>query len=475
MKTLKFEGQNGVHRAAGYQYTKPNPKAKKYSASALIKGAALPPKVDLRSLMTMVENQGQTSSCTANAIAGAYEYLLQKHLQKAMDVSRLFIYFNARWRDNAQDKDGGSRIQYGIESLKTFGACTENTWPFSPKIVTQKPDDRSYAEAAKFKALDMQRVNVDLKTWQRCLAEGYPIVFGCALFQTFDECNQRKGVVPMPDPSAVARGSHGLHAMLCVGYSDVDEVFIVRNSWGADWGVGGYCYIPYNYLMSKTLNNGDCWIVRSTDALPSPHVTWVEDDKPIIKGKINFEVNEFSKDDYNDVEISLFDPDDDQDYSDEEPEEYVEFAEAVETEDFVEDNDDYLTLEDEEEDAEEEDAYEEEDEEEEYEEDDTEEDEEDAEELEEEDDEEEDEDAEEEELEEEETAEEDAKKRNTRKTTPKKTRTPKKRNSKKKKSRKKTLKKRNTRKKKAKKKTKRKRKKKRMAAAATTTNNLRYR
>ena len=24
--------------------------------------------------------------------------------------------------------------------------------------------------------------------------------------------------------------------MLCVGYSDTDKVFIVRNSWGNDWG-----------------------------------------------------------------------------------------------------------------------------------------------------------------------------------------------------------------------------------------------
>jgi C1A family cysteine protease len=45
--------------------------------------------------------------------------------------------------------------------------------------------------------------------------------------------------------------------MLCVGYSDPDRVFIVRNSWGSDWGDKGYCYIPYDYLMSEKYNDGD--------------------------------------------------------------------------------------------------------------------------------------------------------------------------------------------------------------------------
>ena len=38
----------------------------------------LPLCVDLRPLMTPVEDQGQTSSCVANAVAGAYEYWIQR-------------------------------------------------------------------------------------------------------------------------------------------------------------------------------------------------------------------------------------------------------------------------------------------------------------------------------------------------------------------------------------------------------------
>lgn len=39
----------------------------------------------------------QVNSCTANATAGAYEYLVKRYLTgDAYDVSRLFIYYCAR-------------------------------------------------------------------------------------------------------------------------------------------------------------------------------------------------------------------------------------------------------------------------------------------------------------------------------------------------------------------------------------------
>ena len=37
--------------------------------------------------------------------------------------------------------------------------------------------------------------------------------------------------------------SYGGHAMTIVGYNN--EGFIIRNSWGKDWGTNGYCIYPY--------------------------------------------------------------------------------------------------------------------------------------------------------------------------------------------------------------------------------------
>ena len=37
----------------------------------------------------------------------------------------------------------------------------------------------------------------------------------------------------------------GGHAMTVVGYDDTKEHFIIRNSWGSNWGDEGYCYYDY--------------------------------------------------------------------------------------------------------------------------------------------------------------------------------------------------------------------------------------
>ncbi|MGJ0510351.1 MAG: C1 family peptidase [Methylocystis sp.] len=387
-------------RKSGYQFASPNPEAKVYSPTLDL---TPPRKVDLRRHMTPVEDQGPLQSCTANAIAGAYEYLIKKHTGAHVDLSRLFIYYNARWRNGEQREDCGSVIQYGMESLQSFGACDETVWPYEPTAVLDKPKKPIYTAAEKFRVLDMQKVNVTLDHWRQCLAEGYPIVFGCALFESFDDCNSHHGVVPMPDPKAVARGEHGRHAMLCVGYSDVDKVFIVRNSWGADWGDGGYCYMPYNYLMSEKLNGGDCWMLRGEDQLPDPSESWIADDRPLLRHVDHARINSYLATAYDWIELSFFGGDDDFHYSSDLIGDYVEFYESIESEfTYIEESESYVSFETEEESEEiEEEESEEETEEE------SEEEEEDEESEEEEDDEEEEEDEEDEEDEDEDEGEED--------------------------------------------------------------------
>jgi hypothetical protein len=295
-------------RRSGYKLMAARPGALRYQATDEIAAAQLPNKVDLRPLMTPIEDQGETSSCVAHAVAGAYQYWIKKASHQEKDVSRLFIYYNARWRDGSQGEDGGSVIQLAMEGLSTFGACDETMWPFDPQFLLERPDDDCYKDAATYRVHDMAQVPTDLQAWKQALAEGKPIVFGCELFDSFDNCTDNGGVVTMPDPNEIARAKHSGHSMCAVGYSDSENVFIVRNSWGTDWGDKGYCYIPYAYLMSDKFNDGDCWVFVPKVPIDPPREVWSDTTEPVTNGGkgVDFPIQPFTIADYAEIAVDFF-------------------------------------------------------------------------------------------------------------------------------------------------------------------------
>lgn len=284
MQPFTFTQADGSSRTVrGYKYAAPSASAKRYVArSSQI--SKLPAKVDLRPFMTAVEDQEQTNSCAANAAAGAHEYLLKRHLgEEAWDVSRLYIYYNARAADDPDDiQDEGSVLERVIESMKEHGACSEDTWPFDAENVNAQPPDEAYQEGAQFLFEETELVPTDLEAWKTAIAAGHPIIFGIKLFGSFDK-QKKPGLVPAPTRSDANRESHGGHAMLAVGYSDPDEVFIVRNSWGPEWGDEGYCYIPYRYMMNEEYNFGDSWIIKRVEVVEPDESTWSDDEESVLE------------------------------------------------------------------------------------------------------------------------------------------------------------------------------------------------
>ncbi len=267
--------QNRKYRIGGYRPGK-RPEHAKFHQANRFDTKALPPKVDLRKYMTAVEHQ-IGNSCVANAFVGAYEYLAKRELGNAEDVSRLFVYYNARAQQNCEDEDGGTEMYCAIDSLIEYGACSEAIWPNDEDLLFDEPDEDAYTHAAQFKITEAEFIETELNLWRHTLAEGYPIAFALNTFESFDDATNNRGRVPMPKKSDNVRETHGWHAMLCVGYSDKDRLFIVRNSWGKHWGDRGYCYIPYNYVMHSNYNGHDSWIVKAISELDFSADVWEEE------------------------------------------------------------------------------------------------------------------------------------------------------------------------------------------------------
>ncbi len=220
--------------------------------------AQIPSAVDLRPLCPPVYDQGQTGSCTGNAIAGAIEFERMKRGLPNWVPSRLFIYYNERAIEETTASDSGAQIRDGIKAVAQWGDCPETEWPFDPSQLTVQPPQSCYDDAVKYKVVQYEAVSQDLDVMRTCLASGYPFVFGFTVHSSFESGQvAQTGVVPMPgflDPAV------GGHAVLAVGYDDSQQRFIVRNSWGPAWGEAGYCRMPYDYLVNQNLAS-DFWTI----------------------------------------------------------------------------------------------------------------------------------------------------------------------------------------------------------------------
>lgn len=268
--------QKQKYRIGGYRPGQ-KPDNTKYHHSDRFQADQLPKRVDLRKYMTEVEEQ-VGNSCVANAFVGAYEYLAKRDLGESGNVSRLFVYYNARSRAGYAHEDCGSQMYCAIDSLIEHGACSEDIWANDESLILAEPDETAYEHAANFKITEAEAIETDLNLWRHTLAEGYPIAFALNTFESFDEASRNRGRVPMPKKSDNVRETHGWHAMLCVGYSDKDRMFIVRNSWGTAWGDQGYCYIPYDYIIHPEYNGHDSWIIKSVSDLDFSADVWEEGD-----------------------------------------------------------------------------------------------------------------------------------------------------------------------------------------------------
>lgn len=223
----------------------------------------LPSLVDLRATCPDVWDQGDIGSCTAHAIVGALVYdEIKRGDNNPVMLSRLYLYYFERSLEGTTTEDAGAMIRDGIK-VAAQGVCPEKYWPYVPSRFAIRPT-KSAIKRAKEKAIAYERLdNTNLFDLRACLSQDNPFTFGFTVYESFEsEDVARNGVVPMPEPNESVMGGH---AVLAVGYDDSQKMFMVRNSWGQNWGQNGYFQMPYAYLTDANLAD-DFWTIKAITA-----------------------------------------------------------------------------------------------------------------------------------------------------------------------------------------------------------------
>ena len=175
--------------------------------------AFLPPSVDLRAQWGDIHDQGDIGSCVSNSVSYQLRHLLRKTTGRAINMSRLFIYYNGRVLSGyPTNEDTGLTMRNGFRSVTSYGVPEENLWPYVTYDYTKKPSDPAYKSAANNKNLAYYSVAQNLLEMKKCLKDEFAISFGITLFNSFmSSAVARTGIVPMPDVAKEQRvGGHAM-------------------------------------------------------------------------------------------------------------------------------------------------------------------------------------------------------------------------------------------------------------------------
>lgn len=218
-------------------------------------------KTDWRKYDSLIFDQGNEGSCTANAAAKMNDYLrllrwrianhgytlaqFRAFVQTFVPDSRDFLYACELIHDGNFGQDAGSFGSTAAWVYQNIGCCLESIEPYTAMGYKDYPTQQAFELAAMNKAIPYSVP--DTTALRYCLSEGYTVIGGTPVFPSwiYNPLAMRSGDVPDPGMFETAEGGH---EMMFIGHDDDLERYLVANSWGTGVGKSGYFTFSYRYV-----------------------------------------------------------------------------------------------------------------------------------------------------------------------------------------------------------------------------------
>jgi hypothetical protein len=213
----------------------------------------LPPSVDLSPHFPEPGNQGTQGSCTAWAVGygvrSYYEYrdLPVNRVPRTLGFSPAYLYNQIKIKRG--DCDSGAFISHALRFLQAEGIAPLPDFPYTPANCSALPLPELKMRAANFVIDDWYRISIrNLDDIKGTLAQGDPVIIGMMLSESFE--NLEKDTIYEGRNDG---GQEYAHAMVVVGYDDKNRAFKLFNSWGKNWGDGGFGRVSYKAFADKAV------------------------------------------------------------------------------------------------------------------------------------------------------------------------------------------------------------------------------
>lgn len=214
----------------------------------------LPTSIDWRTkgVVTGVKQQGACGSCYSFSSTGALEGIYAITNKNLVSFSEQQIVDCDNGLTKSHGCNGGLMTQV-FEFIEKNGLCSEESYPYisgtTQKAGTCQTTCKSVS-GSKISTYTEVSVNSD-NAMMTALAQ-QPV--SVAIYATTEFQLYKSGVF------TAKCGTDLNHGVLLVGYGSQDglDYYILKNSWGTEWGVGGYMHLGKgnDLTTGKPYNNG---------------------------------------------------------------------------------------------------------------------------------------------------------------------------------------------------------------------------
>lgn len=207
---------------------------------------------------TPVSDQGQLGTCVANGTADAFEIIKGiENPNNVKQLSRLFVYWNARLYDKDTSNDNGTYVSNAMQSLVDYGICEESSWAYDESKVFTQPRLLAYKEADDntLKAANFYKIVTSgqgrLDDIETAVRANHPVVFGTSVGDALENYSGNPSTVFTAPTTSL-----GGHCMVVVGVRRSPNLqFYIRNSWGKSWGIDGHAWFDGSYLANPVTDD----------------------------------------------------------------------------------------------------------------------------------------------------------------------------------------------------------------------------
>jgi len=221
-----------------------------------------PASLDLRAGWHDVADQGRTTSCVGWAVADSVlRWQLVKSDRLAPDerLSARYVWMASKEFDQRITypstflEEDGTSLKAGLDVVRKFGAALESELPWDRGLVHGTPE--AFNKAARRRRImayynlgddSSPDITAHYGEWRRWLHESGPVL---VLIKLDPYIHTNDGVLEDLDETAVT----GSHAAALYGYGP--GYFLLRSSWGTDWGDAGYARMTHAYAAEAVIES----------------------------------------------------------------------------------------------------------------------------------------------------------------------------------------------------------------------------